>query len=439
MSELSPITACVCDSDRSLFLPLAMHLARSRQFKRVLYHTDAQRSFPTVGECSLGSGFEGFDRVDDFWLPKVKNDIELFIFPDISRAGTQLELESQGKIVWGSRQGDTYEIWRELFHKTLEKIGLEPPDNHVCQGLDELWEFLGDKENVWIKVSRVRGTHETTKFRNMRLDEGLLYRWGMKYGPLLNKIRFIVCFEIPTELEIGADTYSIDGKWPSLMLHGLEKKDRAYFSAVTERDKMPDQIQEILDAFGPELAKHRYRNQISFEDRVAKDKHYWIDATQRGGLPSSASQYTAWSNLPEIIYHGAQGEMVDPVPSCKFTAECILTLKGDKDEWGVTEIPPELAEWMNCGAACEVDGLICFHPDPSQTGNEIGWLCATGDTMEEVVENMKGYADALPDGVDADTDALVDLLQEVHEEEKQGIQFSDDTPPEPQTALNIEK
>ena len=226
------------------------------------------------------------------------------MFPDIGQVGAQLELESQGKLVWGSRHGCAYEIQRKMFHKTLGEIGLEVPPNHVCHGLDELWQFLEDKENVYIKISRYRGTWETKKFRNMKLDEGLLYLLGIRFFPAHNAVNFIVCFEIPTELEIGGDTYNIDGRWPSLMLHGLEKKDRAYFASVQSRDEMPPQLQEIFSAIGPRLKECRYRNQISFEDRVTEDKHYWIDATQRGGLPSSASQYTAWSNLPEILLAG---------------------------------------------------------------------------------------------------------------------------------------
>lgn len=419
-------------------MPLAMHLAKSGGFKRVLYSVGTDGSFPRVGDCAIGKGFENFERCDDYLLPEYKNEIDLFCFVDIGHVGVQLELESQGKLVWGSRRGDAYETRREMFHKTLGQIGLEVPPHKVCNGLDELWEFLKYQENVYIKISRYRGSWETKKFRNMNLDEGLLYLLGTKFWPMQNKVKFVVCFDIPTNLEIGGDTYCIDGKWPSLMLQGEELKDRGYLSSVMRREDMPDQLQEIFEAFGPLLKDCRYRNQISFEDRVAEDgKNYWIDATQRGGLPSSASQYTAWRNLPEILMAGAAGELVEPIPSCKFTAECLLTLKGDKEIASTTEIPPELCEWMNIAAACEVDGVTCFPADPNHPNNEIGWLCATGDTIEEVIDNMKEHADALPDGVDADTDALVDLLKVVQEAEEKGIEFAPQDIPEPSTALNI--
>ena len=126
-----------------------------------------------------------------------------------------------------------------------------------------------------------------------------------------------------------------------------------------------------------------------------------------------------------------------PVPSARFTAECILSLKSEKELSAVTEIPDELRDWMNLASCFQINGVVAFPSDTHSDGNEIGWLCATGDMMEEVVETMKGYADELPDGVDADTDALADLISEVKKEQEQGIEFTKQSVPEPETALNI--
>lgn len=437
MKEPSQSTVMIVDNDKGLFVPLAVHLARAGDFKRVLYQGPRDGSYPMICEGMCGDGFDNLERVEDFWLPEIKNEIDLWCYPDINMAGEQLELESQGFLVWGSRRGDMLEKKRQLFHRTLGDIGLEVPPNHVCHGLDELWEFLQDQENVYIKISRFRGTHETKKFRNMDLDEGLLYKMGVKFWPVQNEVDFIVCFDIPTDLEIGGDTYSIDGDWPSLMLHGLEKKDRGYFAAVTKREEMPDQIQEIMEAIGPVLREERYRNQISFEDRVAGDKHYWIDATQRGGLPSSASQYSNIKNLAEVLLHGAAGELVEPEYEKAFVGECMMTMKGEKDMAGKCRPSPEVEEWMNCAFSFKVDGALCFGSDPSNDGNEIGWLCASGDTPEEFIENMKQLADDLPDGIDADTDSLVDLIAEAHKEQEEGITFTKEPLPKPEIALNI--
>jgi hypothetical protein len=88
---------------------------------------------------------------------------------------------------------------------------------------------------------------------------------------------------------------------------------------------------------------------------------------------------------------------------------------------------------MNC---CEIDGATCFPPDDSHS-DAIGWLNAIGDTMEECVEKIKEHADKLPDGVDADTDALVDVINEVHSMKEEGIPFTDQSIPDPTEALNI--
>jgi hypothetical protein len=43
----------------------------------------------------------------------------------------------------------------------------------------------------------------------------------------------------------------------------------------------------------------------------------------------------------------------------------------------------------------------------------------------------------LPDGLDADTDALVDLLHELEESVKADIEFGKEPIPPPETALNL--
>ena len=134
---------------------------------------------------------------------------------------------------------------------------------------------------------------------------------------------------------------------------------------------------------------------------------------------------------------GAQGELVEPIPSAKFTAECILSLKSEKELSAVTEIPDELRDWMNLASLLRSMASWRSHPTITLTAMKSDGYGATGDTMEEVVETMKGYADKLPDGVDADTDALVDLISEVKKEQEQGIEFTNQAIPEPETALNI--
>jgi hypothetical protein len=430
MKELKDVVALV--HDHGLFLvPLAQKLAES--CKHVYVTSPWETGFSTLNAAILGDGYDNIDRVDDLWA--VKGEVDLFCFPDIQHAGLQLELESQGKAVWGARRGDRQELLRELFLKTLADLGLEVPPHAVRVGLTELGKYLKEKEDCFIKISKYRGSLETTHWRSWALDKELLALWAVRFGPAGEHIRFLVFDKIDTPLEIGGDTYCVDGRWPGQMLHGIEWKDESYFAAVTEREAMPEQIQEVMAAFGPVLGRERYRNQFSMEIRVKDDVGYFIDPTCRGGLPSTGSQLEVWKNFAEIVWAGANGELVEPEAAAKFAAECILTMKGDKTMWGVTDIPPALRRWMKLSNVCEIDGHACFPPDESQ-GHAIGWLVATGDTPQETIARMNAQADELPDGINANTECLAYVLKEIHEEEAAGIQFTEQTVPEPAAALD---
>lgn len=431
MKEVSDTTFCVVD--HGLFIPIARRLAK--EAKRVLYHRPAEDGFPTINNCIIGDGFDDIEKCDDIW--RVKNEVEVWCFPDIGFSGLQLELESQGRAVWGSRGADTLEVYRQKFHKVLETTGLPVPSFVVIKGLTKLRDHLKDQEDKFLKISRYRGSMETTHWRSWDLDEGFLDILAVRFGPSKELIPFMVFDKLDTEIEIGSDTYTVDGQWPSLMLNGLEHKDKGYIGAVTKKGNMPEVLTDVLDAFGPILKEYRCRNQWSTEVRVVDGKGYFTDPTPRGGLPSTASQLVAWENFAEIVMAGAHGELVDPVPSCKYTAECMISGKSKKEQWPVVEIPKELEEWTAFGNCCQIDGRLVFPSDDS-AGDDLGWLVATGDTLEDVIDNLKGHADILPDGLDANTDAMVDLIVEAIKARDENIKFGGQPIPEPETALNIE-
>jgi hypothetical protein len=218
-------------------------------------------------------------------------------------------------------------------------------------------------------------------------------------------------------------------------LHGIEKKDSAYFSAVTPREKMPEELLPIMDAFSPFLKEVGYRNQWSMEVRVKPPKNYFIDATTRGGLPSTAS-FLAAKNVDEVIYHGARGEFVDIDYGFKFSAECMVNMKGSEHAWGTAVLPPEVRKNLLFQQCCDEDGQLWYPPLHTE-GNTIGWLRSTGDSPKEVLVNMNKLADALPDGLDAQVEDLAAVIREIEAEGEQGIKFTDAKMPDP--AIVLEK
>lgn len=416
--------------DNGLFLPLAMRMADA--CKRVLYWTEYEEGFSSIRKGCLGDGFERIERCRDIW--QAKKDVDLFCFPDIEHSGMQAELIAQGYPVWGSRMGDSLELNREKFLRVLASLGLDVPPHTVVVGLTGLSNHVKELEDQYIKISRWRGDLETCHWRSWKLDSGILDAWAVKFGPLKELIRFLVFPAIETDLEIGGDTYCVDGQWPRVMLNGLEWKDKSYFGVVTPRSEMPEQLQEILEAFGPVLGEYRYRNEFSSEVRVKDDSAYFIDPTCRGGLPSTGSQLMLWKNFPEIVWAGANGELLEPEYDDAFSMECVLTTKCEKGQWSTVEIPHELEPWVKLSCCCYTDGLYCFPPSEHH-GEEIGWLVATGKTPQETLDTMKEHAAMLPDGVCANVESLADILKEVESAEEQGIPITDQPVPEPETVI----
>jgi hypothetical protein len=429
VKELSDI--CVCVVDHGLGLPIAERLARD--VKRVLYFSEWQEGFSTVNKGIIGWGIPNIERCYDFW--EIKNEVDLWVFPDIQRSGEQKELESQGKPVWGSRGAYRIETNRERFLDLLETLGLDVPEYRICDGITELRNYLKDQEDCYIKISKYRGSLETKHWRNWKLDANLLDLWAVRFGAVRELIPFIVVQAINTPLEIGGDTYCVDGWWPSLMLHGIEKKDESYFAAVTPRDEMPEQVRKVLDAFGPVFSEHHYRNEFSCEIRVKDDAAYFLDPTCRLGLPSTSSQLELWGNYSEILWLGANGALVNPKPLGKYSAEVILHAKADDNIWPTVEVPSELRQWVKLADCCEVDGVRSW-PREGGDDDSAGWLVAIGDTLTETLEKLKDYVSKLPDGLTADIAPIAEVIKEIELEAKEGIEFgTGQTLPEPATVL----
>jgi hypothetical protein len=431
VKEVSDTTVLVYG--HGLELPVAERL--SRDCKRVLHFSEWQEGFSTINKAIIGDGIEGVERCHDIW--DVLDDVDVWVFPDIGHSGLQLHLESLGKPVWGSRRADQLETDREYFLETLESLGLDVPKFEVVVGITALRKSLKSKEDYYIKISKYRGSLETKHWRSWDLDENLLDLWAVRFGAAREMIPFLVFAAINTPLEIGGDTYNVRGQWPSLMLNGVEWKDQAYFACVTNREEMPEQVQVVNDAFSPLLKQYRYANEWSTEIRVLGDKFFFIDPTTRLGLPSTGSQLELWSNFSEIVCAGANGELIDPEPLGQYSAEIILSTKGNENLWTTIEIPKELKQWVKLADCCEVDGVRSF---PREGGDDehVGWLVSIGDTPHETIDRMKENISLLPQGLSADISPLADILKEIETAEDKGITFSEEPLPEPETVLSDE-
>lgn len=428
MKETSDVVACVVD--HGLFLPMALKVAET--FAKTYYWTPVERDFPSIKEGIIGDGFENIERIESPWDVRVHCD--LFMFPDIGFSGMQKELVTQGFQVWGGRDADSLEKNRGKFLKTVADLGLPVPKYERIKGLTNLKLFLADKEDKWIKISRWRGDVETFHWGSWEDDEAELDDYAYHLGPAKELITFYVIDPVDTDIEDGVDTYCIDGELPQTCLHAMECKDKALIGTMVPISAIPENIRHISEAFAGVLKPYGYRQFFSTEVRVDGEDCYFIDPTLRAGSPPSQLQTELFGNLADIVWHGANGHCIEPEPTAKFGVQAMLTTKDPRNAWFSARFEPGLSPHVKCRSCCEIDGRLCFPPDPF--GNrDLGWLVATGDTIAESIDKLKEVAGELPDGVDCDTNSLADLLREIESAEEQGMEFTDQTVPKPEEVL----
>lgn len=424
--KTSDVVACVVD--HGLFLPVAQKLGE--QFKKVYYYTPIEKAMPLLSDAVVGDGFETVERIYCPW--EVKDRCDLFVFPDIGFGGMQKELRAQGYPVWGHMGADILETHRGRFLGKLEELGLDVPPHQVVVGMTALKDYLRYAEDVYIKISRWRGDWETFHWRSWEEDESTLDYSSFRLGPMKERMTFYVFDAIDTDIEDGIDTWCIDGKWPKLVMHGMERKDKSYLCGIQEMDTIALAVSIVNQKIGPELAQYGYRGFFSSEVRIKDEFSYFIDPTCRAGSPPSQVMTELIENLGEVVWQGAQGICVDPVPKAKFGAQVAIMADRKKGDWLSLDLGPDVKPWVKSGDSCEVNDVVFVPPNPTEP--LVGWVTAIGDTLEETIGNIQIMVKNLPCGLECDVSSMAALLSEMEEAKKEGVEIAEEIP-DPATVL----
>lgn len=433
MSDLSDKTVLVVDG--GLFLPLAFRLAR--EFGRVLYYVPGEKPFPTLADASIGDGFKEIERVPRLWSNL--GAVDLIVVPDVGHSDLQVELKRNRIPVWGSGYGEWLELHRQRLKLTQKDLGLAVPSYHVIRGLDDLWTFL-QSEDQWdsfVKISKYRGDMETYHFINPKLARPWFQQQSAKWGPFSNLVQFVVEKKIEAKAELGFDGFCIDGQFPKVAVQGIEGKDKVYLGSVTPYDDLPTELTEINDVLGPLLKSNRYRNFFSSEVRVAEDgTPYLTDPCCRHASPAGECLDELITNWGDIIVAGAQGELVEPEYAAKFAVQAMIDHTGDERYWRMIEVPEEVRQWVKIYFACQVDGVIAVPPFPWSC-DSIGSVIGLGDTIQEAMDHLNENVEALKgQDLEVKTVALADVLKDIEEAEKAGMEFTPQAVPEPASVLD---
>lgn len=426
MKSISDLHFRVCDN--GLFLPIAQRLARDA--KRVTYWSPWEKSFPKVRD-QVGNGI--VERVNSPF--EAMDEVDCFVFPDVGMGGIQEMLRSHELPVWGHHGGDILETDRGVFLDVLSGTDLPVPKYVKITGIDALREHLRERDDLWIKISLFRGDWETLHWRSWEEDSSLLDFKAAIFGPFREEIEFYVFDPIDSEVEDGCDAYCIEGEFPSLVVHGMEAKDKAYVGTFQRFSDLPEEVRKVNEAFGPILGEYGYRGFFSTEVRITDaGDSYFIDPTCRSGSPPSQCLTEMIGNFSEVIWAGANGELVDPEPAAKFAVQALCKFKRKPNRWSCVKLDYEMRRWVK-SANCLMLGDVLYLP-PDDDDNECqDWLVGIGDTFEEAIRHLKHNVGQLPDGACCDFTSLCDLLQEVQEAEKQGMEFTDQPVPDPTVVL----
>lgn len=425
MTDLSDKSICCYDS--GLFVHIAQCLAE--RFGRVYYYSPCADLMPKISKHIVGDGFQNIERIDE---PEgVIGKADAWCFCDIGFGDLQHYLASIGEHVFGHLGGDVLEYDKDVFYRTLAEVGLEVPPHEKVTGIDNLKALIRDSEDKYIKLSKYRGDLETLHFRSWELDQGALDCLAYRLGPLKNKFPFFVLDAIPADVETGMDSWFVGG-WPKRVFHALECKDKSLVGAMQDFSDVAEPVREINEAFGPVLSGYGYQGPFSTEVRIG-EKPYFTDATCRFASPVSQIQTALITNLPEVIWGGAHGELVEPEAPEPFGAQVLITADREKDEWLSFAMPDELRPHVKSSFACEIDGILTIAPNPLE--NWAGWLVATGKSIKDVVDTLKKRKELLPDGFECDLSSLVDLLRELEDAKEQGVEISKDAIPAPESVL----
>lgn len=413
--------------DSGLFTELAVRLARD--VAHVQSSVPWEDEFPTINDRAMGSGIPGVKWLEDPYLDKVVNSTDLYIFPDIFRAGDQQLLKRAGKLVWGSNTGDELETKRVWFRGLQEELGMPIPQAEVIKGWTKLVDFLKDHGHCFIKTtSKIRGSMETKEFWDYDQAEYWLWNLRVKLGCGSEEILFLVEEPIETPFETGIDTYSIFGQSPKTPMQGIEVKGKLILSSAQVNSATPKPMDDALTKLAPQLKERQYCNFLSAEFRG----DILTDLCARAPNPGIGVEMEMITNLAEIMLEGAQGKLVEPEFEFEYGIQAAIFHDDDGEMWKQFRIPEEIRRWVKLMEFCQKGDLYQIIPRPPY-GAKIGWLLGVGNSIEEASAHLFENAEALKDHpFDIKTDALEEAIKQAHEMKMVGFEFSDQPLPEPE-------
>lgn len=410
----------VCIIDNGVFTEFAVTLAKD--FGRVYYWTPWVSGYPKSNALLIGKGLPNVRRVEDFW--SLIDEVDLWFFPDVYFSQLQVFLSSLGKRVWGARMGDELELDRVASKEHLDSIGIDVGPYKVVNGLDALRDHLKEHEDQWVKISKTRGDMETFKSKNYKLIEPRLDELEHTLGAKKKIMEFICEDDIKDAVEVGYDGWTIDGKYPKGALYGIEVKDAGYVGHCKQYDALPEEVKGVNDKLSKTFSQYKYRGFWSSEIRITPEhRAFVIDPCCRAGSPPSELYQMMVANLADVVWEGAEGNVVEPEYVGKWGAELLLLSSWADKNWQAVEFPKSIRENVKLRNVCLIEGK--YYVAPQWTGMpEIGAVVACADTQKAAIDECLRLAEKVEGHyIETKAASLETARDEIKELESYGIDF----------------
>lgn len=387
--------------DSGSFFELALSL--TKDYKEVLYYVQWTSGFPGPEKYRVGTEWQGgkqldtFDgknlrRIDSIWNNLDKVDVVLIT--DVYDGDIADHLRELGyPVCHAGSKGAELELNRWTMLQNFNSAGMAIPNVVKITGLTALKEKLKILKDKYVKISRFRHITETFHHENWELSQPIIEKMEHKLGSLKDTIEFLIWDPIEAKVEVGYDGYSVDGKYPSNTLTGVEIKDKAYYGEIISFNELSKPVQETTNKISPILKAAAYKGFVSTEVRVGTNgKNYLIDMTCRMPMPPSPLYTILFKNLGEIVWNIANGQIIDIIPNAKCGLYATICTEEEESNQPIY-FDEKYRDNIKLSYCIKVDGnysVINVNQFP-----EIGSVCVIGNSFEECYKKMKEVASTI--------------------------------------------
>jgi len=368
--------------DRGLYLFLAQFLAR--YYGTVYYHNPTSHSYPKASTAQIGQGIDGVT-----WVEHIEDALDLadiVFFPDGMDGRQQVFLKEKGYKVSGSHGGEKMELDKVFFLDKLKESGLPIAKTHLCTGLDEVWDYVKDRDLCFMKqVDKFRSDFETTAHKNKYQTEIFLNSKRQIMGAKRAcEVEILVQDPIESACEAGIDGFRLGGIVPQYIACGYEIKDKGIIERIMKTT--PAILDKINKKLAPVYEELGYQGPYSNEVRITKDgKGYPIDETCRCPSPPNVLCEMYGKAYAEAIWSLAHGELPDLSGyEHEYGAEIILSSKWHIENEIYIPIPEGMEQWIKLKNCYKTEnGYYCT---PNDNDGIFGSVVAVGKSVEEVTK-----------------------------------------------------